>query len=200
MNLNEMQSLWNSPGNRPPTVAQQQLADMFSRQMIRRRRFQSFWLIHTFVWLTLITGLAAWNVIAKKVALGQEWALIPLLAVPWAFAIHFLRRYQKPAAPIARGEVSVADSLRAALGSNRTEQTHLKLVGVLFAIMIPILAASVWQLRAADKVSPHELTSMVIFFGGVVLVSGAGVAARYFGRVLPQQRQLNAVLRELNEQ
>jgi len=200
MNLNEMQSLWNSPGNRPPTAAQQQLADKFTRQMIRRRRFQTFWLIHTLVWLTLITGLAVWNVMAKKVALGQEWALIPLLLVPWAFAIHFLRRYLKPAAPIARGEVSVADSFRAALGSNRTEQSHLKLVGLLFAIMIPVLAVSMWQLRAADKVSAREMTSMAIFFGGVLLVSGAGVAARYFGRLLPQQRQLNELLAELNEQ
>ena len=200
MNLNEMQSLWNSPGNRPPTAAQQQLADTFTRRMIRRRRFQFVWLIHTFIWLTLITVLAVWNVMEKKVAIGQEWGLIPLLLAPWAFAFHFLRRYLKPVTPMVRGEMSVADSLRAALGSNRSEQSHLKLVGVLFAIMIPVLALSMSQLQATGKVSARELTSMAIFFGGVLLVSSAGVAARYFGRVLPQQRQLNALLGELDEQ
>lgn len=200
MNLNELQSLWNSPGNRQPTSAQLQLANKFTRQMIRRHRFQTFWLIHVFVWLALITGLAAWNVMAKKVVFGQEWAVVPLLVVPWAFAIHFLRRHQKPTAAIARGEVSVGDSVRAALSSNRTEQSRLKLVGLLFAIMIPVLALSIWQLRAADKVSPREMTSMAIFFGGVLLVSGAGVAARYVGRLLPQQRQLEDLLAELNEE
>lgn len=200
MNLNEMQTLWNSPGNRPPTATQQHLADKFTRQMLRRRRFQTFWLINSFVWLTLITTLAIWNVTAKKIAIGQEWALIPLLVVPWAFAIHFLRSHLKSATPIARGELSVADALRAALDSNRREQAHLKWVGVLFAILIPLLAVSVWQLWATGKVSAgRELTSMAIFFGGVLLISSAGVAARYFGRVLPQQRQLDAVLRELNE-
>jgi hypothetical protein len=125
--------------------------------------------------------------------------LIPLLLLPWAFASHFLRRYLRPAAPIARGEVSVADAYRAALSSNRTEQSHLKLVGVMFALMIPVLAASLGQLQAAGKASGRELLSMGIFFGGVLLVSGAGIAARYFGRVLPQERQLNALLAELNE-
>jgi hypothetical protein len=200
MNLNEIQNLWNSAGNRPPTAIQQQWADKFTRQMIRRRRFQSAWLINTFLWLTLVTVLAGWNVMKKKVALDQEWALFPLLIVPWAFAFHFLRRYLKPAAPIARGEISVAESLRAALNSNKAEQSHLKLVGVLFAIMIPVLAVSLWQLRATHKVLAHELMSMVILFGGVLLVSSAGIAARYFGRVLPQQRQINALLAELNEQ
>ena len=73
-------------------------------------------------------------------------------------------------------------------------------MGLLFAIMIPVLAVSIWQLRTTDKVSAREMTSMAIFFGGVLLVSGASVIARYFGRLLPQQRQLNALLAELNEQ
>jgi hypothetical protein len=66
--------------------------------------------------------------------------------------------------------------------------------------MIPVLAVTMWQLRETGKVSPRELTSMLVLFGGVLLVSGAGVAARYFGRVLPQQQQLNALVAELNQQ
>jgi len=199
MNLNEMQNLWNSPGNRPQGAAQLLLADKFARQMIRRRRFQSLWLINTFAWLTLITVLAAWNVLKGKVVPEQEWALLPLLIVPWLFTMHFLRRHLKPIAPVARGELSVTDSFRAALSSNRMEQSHLKLVGALFAVMIPLVALSMRQLQAAGKVSSRELMSMAIFFGGVLLISGAGVAARYFGRVLPQQRRLNALLAELTD-
>jgi len=200
MNLNEMQSAWNSPRNNLPTEEQQRLARQFTRQMIRRRRFQAIWLINTFVWLALITVFAIWAIAVGKAKLEQEWGLFPLLTVPWVFAFHFLRRYLKPVSPEARGELSVTDSLRAALGSNRTEQSHLKLVAGLFAIMIPLLAVSMQQLHAVRKVSSSELVSMAVLFGGTLLLSCAGIAARYFGRVLPQQRQLNALLTELTDQ
>ena len=93
MNPNEMQSAWNSPRNNLPTQEQQRLAGQFTRQMIRRRRFQAIWLISTFIWLTVITGLAIRTVIVGKVNLEQEWGLLPILIVPWAFAFHFLRRH-----------------------------------------------------------------------------------------------------------
>ena len=200
MNLNEMQSAWNSPRNNLPTAEQQRLAQQFTRQMIRRRRFQTIWLISTFVWLTAITVLAIWVIAAGKVKLDQEWGLFPVLIVPWLFAFHFLRRHLKPVAPVTRGELSIAESVRVALVSNRTQQTHSKLVAGLFAIMIPVLALTVQQLHAVGKVSSRELLSMAVFFGGVLLLSGAGIAARYFGRLLPQQRKLNALLVEMTDE
>ena len=200
MNPNEMQNAWNSPRNNLPTEELQRLADKFTRQIIRRRRFQTIWLVNTFVWLTAITVLAVWLIAVGKAKPASEWALFPLLIVPWAFAIHFLRRHLKPVSSVARGELSVAESLRVAHGSNQTERLHLKLVAGLFAIMLPLLAVSVQQLHAAGKASAHELASMAGFFGAVLLLSGAGIAARYFGRLLPQQRQLDALLAELADE
>ena len=200
MNFDELKNDWNSPRNNLPTEQQRALTEKFSRQMIRRQRFQTWWLIHTFVWLTLISGLAIGMIATGKANLTLEWGLVPLLLVPWAFAIHFLRRYQKPTTPVIRGELSVRDSLNAALVSNRTHQSHLKLVGVLFVLMIPLLVLMIQQLHAAGKVSARELTSMALFFGATLLVCGIGIAARYFGRLLPQQRQLDAVLAELTNE
>lgn len=197
MNLNEMQSAWNSPRNNLPTEEQQRLARQFARQMIRRRRFQTIWLINTFVWLTIITAVAVWAIAVGKVKPGQEWGLFPLLIVPWTFAIHFLRRYLKPVAPMARGEMSIVDSMRAALASNRETRSHLKLVGVLYVIMLPMLALGMRQLHLAGKVSDRELTSMAFFFGSVLLLGGVGIAARYFLRLQPQQKRLDALLTEL---
>lgn len=199
MNFDELQQTWNSSRNCPPPQQQHALAETFIRQMNRRRRFQTFWLIHTMVWLTLITGLAIGMIATGKTSLVQEWGLLPLLIVPWGFAIQFLRRYRHAATPLVRGEMPLTDSFRAALGSNQTEQSHLKRVGALFAIMIPVLAVSAWQLQVAGKVSSRELTSMLTLFGVVLLASGAGIAARYFGRLLPQQKQLEELLRQLNQ-
>ena len=199
MNLNEIQTAWNSPLNNLPNEEQQRLAGKFTRQMIRQRRFRSIWLINTFVWLSLITVLAIWAICIGKTKPGQEWGLIPLLAAPWTFAIHLLRRHLKPGPANNRGELSVIDSLRAALSSNRMEQSHLKRVLGLFALMVPLLGLSMWQLHKVGKVSARELESMAVFFGGIMLLSSAGIAARYLGRVLPQQRQLNTLLSEFND-
>lgn len=139
MNLNEIQSAWDSPRNRPSLEEQQQLARQFTRRMIRRRRFQTVWLINTFVWLTLITAIVIRNLASGKTDAGQEWGLFPLLLAPWAFALHFLRRHLKPANPLTRGELSLADSFRAARASTLTEKSHLKLVGLLFVIAVLLL-------------------------------------------------------------
>lgn len=195
MNLTEMQSAWNSRRNNLPTVDQQQLAYQFARQMIRRRRFQTAWLINTFVWLTLITVLAIRTTAMGKTTLAQDWGLFPLLLVPWGFAIHFLRRYLKPVAPITRGEIAIVDSFRTALESNRESRSNLKLVGVLFVIMIPLLALTMYQLHVVGKISPRELTSMGVLFGGVLATSGVAMAVRYFTRLMPQQRRLEELLR-----
>lgn len=199
MNFDELQQAWNSPRNNLPTGQQRVLAETFSRQMIRRRRFQTFWLIHTFVWLMLITGLAVVMIATGKTSLAQEWGLFPLLIVPWAFAIRMLRRYRKPAAPATRGELPVGDSLSAALDSNRTAQAQSKWVGVLYLVLTPLLGLSMQQLHAAGKVSPRELTSMAVFFGATLLFCGAVIATRYFGRLRPQQKQLEDLLQQFNQ-
>ena len=197
MNLNEIQSAWDSPRNRPSMEEQQQLARQFTRQMIRRRRFRTVWLINTFVWLTLITALVIRNLASGRTDVGQEWGLFPLLLAPWAFALYFLRRHLKPAAPLTHGELSLADSFRAARASTLTEKSHLKLVGVLFVIIVPLLALGMRQLHTTGKMSEHDLACMAAFFGGVLLLSAGGIAARYFGRLRPQEKRLDELLMEL---
>jgi hypothetical protein len=198
MNLNEMQNAWNSPRNTLPTEQHQKLAEYFTRQMRRRRRFQAAWLVSTFFWLTLITTLAVRMLAQGKVQPAHEWGLFPLLLVPWLFALHFLRSHLKSAPPTHDGELPVVDSLRAALASNRTNQFHLKLVGILYLIVVPALALSMHQLHVVGKASSRELTSMAALFGIALLISGTVITLRFFLRLRPQQRQLNTLLTELN--
>ncbi len=93
--------------------------------------------------------------------------------------------------------MSVIDALKAAIGSQQAEESQLKRLAALWVILIPVVSVCVSQLKATGKVSGRELTSMTVFMGAVLLMSVAGVAIRYFGRVLPQLRQLNVVLAEL---
>jgi hypothetical protein len=197
MDLNEIQNVWKSRQNNFTTEEQRRLVDHFSRQMRRRRRFQTIWLVHTFVALTIITMVALRAIAVGKAHLEEQWTLMPLLVVPWFFAFHFLRSHLSLPKPTARGDVSVTVSLCAALESNRSEQSRLKRVALLFGIMIPLLALSMKQLHATGKVSSNELISMSVFFASVLLLSAAGIAARYFARLLPQQRRISEALAEL---
>jgi hypothetical protein len=196
MNLNELQTLWNSPQNNPPSADRQQLAGQFVRQMIRRRHFQSIWLITTFAWLTVITVGAAWTFAAGYAMPRVEWGLFPLLLLPWIAAVYFLRSYLKSASA-TQGSLPVMDSFRAALQSNQAERTNLKLVAGLLALMVPSLALVMWQLQVMGKVSGREVVSMALFFGAALLVGLGGIALRYFGRLQPQRKCLETLLREL---
>lgn len=199
MTFDEMQKDWNSPRNNLLTEERQTLAGKFARQMTRRRRFERFWLVNTFTWLSLITGLAIWLCRWHSISLAQEWALFPLLLVPWGFAIYFLRRHLNPASPATHGELPVLESLSAALASNREAQSHLKIVGLLYLVLIPVLALTMQQLHRADKVSARELNSMALFFAVALILSAAGIAARYFGRLVPQQKQLQELLQQFEQ-
>jgi hypothetical protein len=200
MNSEEMQSTWNSGRNDLPAGRHEALANEFALKFARRRRLNSIWLAHTFVWLTFITVVAVWNLGLGKVRPERDWALFPLLIIPWAFACHFLRKHLRADVILITGELPVAAALRAAQSANRAEQSRLKLVGILFAITTPILALSILQLTLAGKVSPRELPSMVAFFGTALLVGALLILTRYFGRVLPEARRLKALLGELAEE
>jgi len=196
MNSNEMQNIWNSPLNNLSSYQQEQLAGQFIRQMKRRRRFQSIWLINTFAWLAIITVIALWSISVGNTQLTHEWAVLPLLIVPWAFAVYFLCSYLRSKAFSSQGELSVVESLRAALASNLDRQSRLKIVGGLYVILVPILALAMRQLQTAGKVSGHQMTSMSVLFSGALLVSALAMAALFFGRLLPQQRKLESLLAE----
>jgi len=199
MNQNEIQIVWKARENNFTASEQKRLIDHFTRQMARRRRFQVIWLTQTFIALAVVTIIALRSIALGHAQLDQQWALLPLLTVPWLFAFHFLRRFLKPSSPITGGEKPIASSLHAALDSNAAERSRLKLVALLFAIMVPLLWVSARQLSAVGKVSPSELVSMLAFFGGVLFLSAAGIAARYFVRLVPQQRRLKALLVEISE-
>ena len=193
MNNNDLQKTWAAPGNHLPLEQQRALAETFTRQMIRSRRFQLFWIIQSFTWLILITGLAIWTIAIGKVNSAQEWVLFPLLIAPWGFAIYFLRRYLKPC-ELTEGDSPIVDSLRAALASNQSHQSRLKLVGLLFIITVPLLVLAMEQLHGVGKISSRELTSMGWCFGATLLGSAAIIAARYFGSLLPNQKHLEELL------
>jgi hypothetical protein len=200
MNFDELQTIWNSPGNQPNPAQRERLTQQLLTWVRRQRRHQLVWLAWTFATLTAITALAGWLLFATdKVDPGIEWGLIPLLLLPWCFAFVFLRRFLNAANPLTPGDGPIAHALTRALKANEAAQSRLRTVGLLYAIFIPVLAVSIWQLHSAGKASSREIFSMAIFFGSVLLLCGAGVFARYRFRLKPQHHHLKSLLHHYEE-
>jgi hypothetical protein len=200
MNFAELQTIWNAPDNQPNAAQRERLTQQLLAWVRRQRRHQLIWLAWTFATLTAMTSLAGWLLFAtNKVDVGMEWGLIPLLLLPWCFAVVFLKRFLKPEVSLATGDVPIADALTRALKANEAAQFRLRAVGMLYAIFVPVLAISIWQLHSAGKASIRELFSMAIFFGSVLLLCGAGVFARYRFRLKPQHDHLKALLRHYED-
>lgn len=200
MNLDEIQSLWTSNLNAPSSDQRSRLIARFTSTLRRRRRQELAWLVWTFFVLTILTGFVGWILFGTdKVQLAAEWATIPLLLVPWVFAVLFLRRFLRQSPPAAGGDTTISDALRAAFVANQSERAKLKAIGVMYLIVLPILAASIWQLESAGKVSPRELTSMVVFLGGALTLSAGAVLAKYWLSLLPRARKLRTLLSQFEQ-
>lgn len=197
MNFNELQNIWNAGGNEPTSVQREKLTKQFVATLRRQRRNQLIWLVWTFFLLTVMTGFVSWIVFGTdKVDLAREWGIIPLMLIPWSVTVLFLKRFLKPAVPLCRGDVAISDALAAAAAANRAAQWRSKIMGVMYAVFIPVLACGVWQLHSVGKTSSREMLSMTIFFAVVLGLSAAGVFARYRFRLVPQQKHLETLLKQ----
>jgi hypothetical protein len=195
MNLDELQTIWNSTMNGLRTEQSAEMITRFNATLRRRRRRELAWLAWTFFVLTVLTALAGWIVFGTdKVMLSAEWAVIPLLLIPWIFACVFLRRFLRQTAGQTHGDRTILDSLKAAFSANRAERTKLKTVGVMYLVALPLLALSIRQLHLAGKVSGHELVSMVAFLGGALALSAGALLAKYWLSLVPQERKLKGLL------
>lgn len=199
MKLDELEKLWKSNVNRPSAENRHELTERFTATLRRRRRRELAWLVWTFFVLGVLTVLVGWIVFGTdKMDLSAEWASIPLLLVPWSFALVFLRRYLR-AEPIHRGDVTIRDSLKMALSANARKRTKLKTLGVMYAVVLPILVMSVWQLHSVGKVSARELVSMGIFLGSALALSAGAALSNYWISLVPEGRKIETLLGQFEQ-
>jgi hypothetical protein len=197
MNFDNLQTIWNSPENRAENQHLKWMAEMKSK-LKKRRMFQAAWLIWTFFLLTC-TLVIAFRALQKGEAnLEQNWFLLPMLFLPWAITFHFLRMFLRERSAIKSG-LSVAETIDLALTANQSERSRLKLVALLWTIMVPLIGMAITQLRADGKLATSEFYSMAAFFCAILFFSGLIIAAKYFGRVIPESRRLLEIQQSISE-
>lgn len=199
MNSESLNELWNSSANRPEPDIAGRLASNFTAGLRRRRRLRALWLAWTTLLMTGASVLAVIHLVRKGPAgVAGQWALLPLMALPWMPLVYFWRAFFQQGAVSRDSALPLRDALTAAQAANTAERHHLRLVGWLFAAMVPVTALAIWQLHAAGKVPGNQVWSMAVAFGVIFMFGGLGLLGRHRHRLLPEQRMIEARLRELD--
>lgn len=198
MNSDPLHALWTSASNQPAPAVGRQLADRFVARLRRRRRFQAGWLAWTLLVLSAVTVLVLRQTLLRGPAeILAQWALLPMLGLPWLAALYFLQTYRREARVPAAVERSLRAALVAAQASNRAERRRLALVGGLLAAMLPLSALAVWQLHAAGKAPGNQAWSLAAGLAAALAAGAVVVAGRYYWQLRPERRMLDLLLREL---
>jgi len=195
MNDDDLQQIWKSPRNEPGEQRQRQWTRGFIRKLQRARRLQALWLVWTFAALTGISLLVLLQVFLGKLTPGLAVVMGPLLATPWAFGIHFLRRFRSKDSPKPHTDLPLVDALNVALRANHAAQARLRTIRLLLCAMLPILTGAIWQLHVAGKVSGREARSMAVFFIAALTISGAVITLRILLGLKPQEKRLGSLVR-----
>jgi len=197
MNINHIHSLWNSGANQPTPDDVAQLKSRLVHRLKIKRIVEIAWLCWTILLLIAATTIAARTMFfSDRFAFLSEWAVIPLLVLPWICAAFFLRNYRARRAGFIAADESIANAIRAAVADNRARQTKSKAVGVLLLVTALVLPLVIHQLSSVGKVSSREAVSMAVFFAAILITSGTVVALKFYRSLRPEESRLDALLRE----
>ena len=200
MNFDDMQALWRSPQNRPTPAELEKERARFVSELRRRRRGFCVFIIWVLGILTIITGRLAVHLLwpapgSQTMDPAQEWGAFVFLGLPWVVAIVFAWRLRRHRAQHAHFERSVVDCLRALLDENKVARTVHKTVVLLHVATLLLVPLVVYQLRAAGKVGDEILVPAFVAWPILALSIVAVMHWRYRRKLLPRQRELEALLR-----
>jgi peptidoglycan/LPS O-acetylase OafA/YrhL len=196
MDFEKLKKVWQSAANTPAPAETEQLKTQFAGNLRRRRRKFIGFLTWVFSALSLVTGMVIYHLlVTHQTMLDTEWAIIPLLIIPWFFAIRFLWQFRRHNRDYAGYQNSIMDALRATLDENRLARSRAKRVGLIYLLSIPVLVLASYQLRQSGKMSGSEMASMLVVFGIALAIAGGWTAFQYYKKLLPQQAEVESLLR-----
>ena len=200
MNFADLQNIWASAHNRPTASELEAQKQRFVRALTRQRRGFFAFLALPVAALLVMTALVNWRTFGPSGATaGDEWAGPLLLLLPWTAVFVFIRLQIAHVRRHADYRESIPASLRALLDANRRAQLRATTILWLHVASLPLLALAISQLAEAGKLRPHELRSMAVFFGGVIIVSIVGVLFIRACKLRPERERLLVLLRDYEE-
>ncbi len=197
MSYDELQNLWKSPGNRPTAADLERQRQALVATLRRQHRVFYCWMALAMTLLALpVVGLADHTLRGGQFALGREWGVLLLLALPWIAAVVFIRRQLRHRRAHSGYEQSVSQSVRAMLDANQAAQQRARIMQVLLALSAPVMALCIWQLQAVDKTRPHEAASLATVMTMLIATSWGGIWWKR-RRLIPEEKRLASLLTDL---
>lgn len=196
MNFADIQQAWASAHNRPSAAAIEAHKATLHALLARRRRGFVALVTAPVVVLGMVTGMVAWRMAADDLFdLERQWASLLLLALPWLTLVWFLRRQSGHLRRHPDYRHSFAAGLRALLDENRQARMRARTLIALHLACLPVLALAARQLAAAGKARPHEMQSMLLFFGTVIALAAGAQLLWLVRKLRPEQARLEQLLR-----
>ncbi|MBC8011860.1 MAG: hypothetical protein H7067_17375 [Burkholderiales bacterium] len=200
MNFADLQKTWASPHNHPSAAELEAQKARFVRKLVGQRRGFFVFMAFPIAAMSVMTALVGWRAFGPGSSSSlEEWAVPLLLALPWAVIVILIRQQLAHHRRHADYRESIPRSLRALLDANRRAQSRTTMILWAHLASLPLLALVIGQLEAAGKVRPHELRSMIGFFGAVIVVSVIGLLIVRARKLRPEQARLQELLRDYEE-
>ena len=199
MNFDDIQKTWRSPQNQPSAAQLEKDQLKFLNDLRKRHRGEIIFMIWILSVMSFLTGGFVLHLFRPDPAkpptdLAREWALIVLLALPWAALGLFYKKFRDHRARHAHPERSIRTSVAALLDDNRTEIERYKWAAWLNAGVILLMPLVVYQLRAAGKAGDEILVPAFVILP-LLMLGIFWAMLCYRRRVLyPRQRELQALL------
>lgn len=198
MDFERLERAWRSDANRLSEAAATYVMEETMDELKRRRRgFDVFCAVVGLV-LLAVTARVGWAVVFDPFAFdwSAEWGSVALLILPWAalFVLRamygrHLRRHPDPYA-------SMPSSLRALIDENAVARQRAKVMAVIVAVSLGVLAVAVVQLVGVGKMTWGNARDGAILFGTVFAVVWGAVAVDYMTRLKPEGARLRRLLAE----
>jgi hypothetical protein len=202
MDFDALQAAWGSNANTPSAAATDYVLREASGTLDRRRRASLRLFAFAGVMLLAPIALLAVEIVTGRgdvTDLSREWGLIPLALIPFAILLLLARRYHDHMSRHPAADRSLLETFRALLDENSAARLRTFLVGAAMVMFAPVLGLMLNQLGDAGKMEPEHIVQAGMLMGAGLAGGAIALAVRYFTRLIPERRQLTAIIRQYEQ-
>ena len=197
MQFEDLMKIWTSPLNEVSDQERRAAKERFERRLRRRRLRERVRLGWGVLMLSISTVLGVWLLAGpRRIGPYDTWASVLLLVLGWAGALWLFRASLRDRHAATLGDRTIVETLQMALAEVNRARRRGKMIAVLYAVVVPLLAVAMVQLRETERASTSELLGMAGLFTAVLLATGGTMLVNELVRLRPRHKRLVTVLGE----
>jgi hypothetical protein len=149
------------------------------------------------IWLTLFTGWTVYSIFTSAVRIDfvHEWAIFPLLTIPWFVYLKIQRQYQQHLRSFPHANAAIPELLDALIDENLTARKRAKFMLLALLIFVVVTGLALWQLYAVGKMESRHVLQFIILMAGALGVIVLLNSRRYFRVLKPEGEHLQNLLK-----